>query len=192
MPTTELREGTYSLDYHLGRQTRRALVYRLARRTAEVRRTVVRYSRRPIRAVLDVGTADGLMLQRLRAVWPQAQCLGLDLSRELLLAAPDPAVLRVEANALNLPFPDDTFDLVIATAIIEHVTAPPPRWSPSATGYWPRMVSVSSPHLTPSSSGLPPLSATCLTRDTMRPLTWGNCANSSLTRVSSCWKPRSL
>ena len=125
MPTTKLREGTYTLDYHRGRQARRALVYRLARRTAEVRRAVERYSRRPMRAVLDVGTADGLMLHRLRVAWPQAQCVGLDLSRELLLAAPDPAVLRVEANALNLPFPDDTFDLVIATAIIEHVTAPP-------------------------------------------------------------------
>jgi ubiquinone/menaquinone biosynthesis C-methylase UbiE len=121
---TQSREGTYGLDYHMGRQTKRALVYRLARRTAEVQRAVERYGRRPIRAVLDVGTADGLMLKRLRTAWPHTRLIGVDLSRELLLAAPDPSVHRAEAHALHLPFPNDSFDLVIGMAIIEHVTDP--------------------------------------------------------------------
>ena len=124
MSSTELQEGTYGLDYHQGRRTKRALIYRLARRTAEVKRAVEQYARRPIHTVLDVGTADGLMLQKLQTIWPQARYVGLDLSRELLLAVPEPGVLFAEADALYLPFQSDSFDLLIATAIIEHVSNP--------------------------------------------------------------------
>lgn len=117
-------EPICSLDYHVSRTNSWVPACRLARRTAEVRRAVTQYSQRPIRSVLDVGTADGLMLRRLHALWPEARCVGVDLSRELLLVARCASASFVEANALYLPFSADTFDLVISTATIEHVTDP--------------------------------------------------------------------
>ena len=121
----ELPEYTCDLGYHRQRQTKRALRYRLARRTAEVQRAVERYGARAVDSVLDVGTADGLMLQRLHRQWPQAHFVGVDLSRELLLVAPEACASFVCANALDLPFAADAFGLVISTATIEHLSDPP-------------------------------------------------------------------
>jgi len=120
----EMKEGVYGYEYYEGRQAKRALVYRLARRTDEVRRACLRYQSEPPRRVLDVGTADGLMLLNLSRVWPDTMFTGVDMSHELLLAVPEVPSLRVEANAIQLPFADDAFDTVVATAIIEHVTEP--------------------------------------------------------------------
>ena len=70
--------------------------------------------------ILDVGTADGLMLEHLSASF-NAIFVGLDTSFELLTANPNRSFHALQANALALPFREGVFDVVIATAIIEHV-----------------------------------------------------------------------
>lgn len=121
---TAMSEGILGREYHEGRLSRPALIYRLARRTREVKRAVEQYKPGPVHTILDVGTADGLMLQRLSATWPETECIGLDMSRELLETIGAPSVERVQANAIDLPFVSNVFDLLIATAVIEHVSRP--------------------------------------------------------------------
>lgn len=116
--------GTSDATYHEGRTHRASLRYRLRRRTAEVLRATARHLDRQPRVVLDVGTADGMMSSALRQSWPQASFAGLDLSYEILRTCPDPALPLVRADAMALPVRPASVDLLVATAVIEHVPEP--------------------------------------------------------------------
>lgn len=80
----------------------------------------------PVERVLEVGCGEGEIAERLRDRFPGASITGLDL--------PD-AGLRVEwegrsgvgflhGDAHRLPFADDTFDLVVAVEVCEHLHHP--------------------------------------------------------------------
>jgi ubiquinone/menaquinone biosynthesis C-methylase UbiE len=74
--------------------------------------------------VLDVGTADGLMLDYLADHYPGVLFLGLERNAQLLKAETGLDFPRINGDALDLPFSQDSIDAVIATAVIEHVTHP--------------------------------------------------------------------
>jgi trans-aconitate methyltransferase len=84
-----------------------------------------RYGLHPVETILDVGTADGLMLARLGQAFPGACRVGVDLSAELLASCRDPGQTLVLADAQELPARPACWDLAVATAIIEHVPDPP-------------------------------------------------------------------
>lgn len=107
-------------EYHILRKTRRACRYRLKRRTEEVLRAVRECGDSQPKLILDIGTADGLMLERLSSSF-DAIFVGLDISFELLTANPNRSFHALHADALALPFHEEVFDIVIATAIIEHL-----------------------------------------------------------------------
>lgn len=113
--------GTSDATYHEGRTHRPSLRYRLRRRTAEVLRATRRHLDGQPRVVLDVGTADGMMASTLRQSWPRASFVGLDLSYEILRTCSDPALPLVRADAMALPVRPGSVDLLVATAMIEHV-----------------------------------------------------------------------
>ena len=117
-------DGTLEIDYHIGRKTKRSLKYRLQRRTREVIRAIETYHLNRITSILDIGTADGLMLSRIRKEFPQARCIGLEYSESLIAINEDETIEMVCADAQNLPFKDECFDIAIATAVIEHVPNP--------------------------------------------------------------------
>ncbi|MFB0538246.1 MAG: class I SAM-dependent methyltransferase [Anaerolineae bacterium] len=82
------------------------------------------YAERPVRAILDVGTADGAMLDTLQSALKAPLCVGLDLSLELLRVNENPDLDLIQGNALYLPFAREVFDVVVATAVIEHLSQP--------------------------------------------------------------------
>jgi len=108
-------------SYYLKRLRWGQLRYRLERRTREVRRAMREYSLQPLGMLLDIGTADGLMLENL-SLEQTALIVGVDLSFELLRANPNRSFCPVQADGISLPFPSGVFDVVIATAVIEHVS----------------------------------------------------------------------
>ena len=116
-----LPAGVYDVDYHLGRRQKRQLVYRLQRRTAEVETALQRHMQGRLRTVVDVGTADGLMLEMLRQRLGPVTLIGLDYSLALLRTTDLPAVHKVQGDALALPFKSGSTDALIATAVLEHV-----------------------------------------------------------------------
>jgi len=116
--------GTCDAGYHEGRRTKASLRYRLRRRSDEVVRCARRYGPYRIRTILDVGTADGMVLTRLGHAFPEARRVGVDLSPELLATGTDPDQTLVLADAHDLPAQRGCWDLVVATAVIEHVPDP--------------------------------------------------------------------
>lgn len=69
--------------------------------------------------VLEVGCGTGLILSRLSR--SARSVVGLDLSGAMLATAARrvPSVLQAEAS--RLPFPDDTFDVVVSFKVLAHV-----------------------------------------------------------------------
>jgi len=110
-------------QYHIGRLGKDAqLTYRLKRRTSEVLKVLKGHV--PIDKILDIGTADGLMLTKIKSEYNDAQCFGIDISIELLKTNKDTNIKLMQADAEKLPFKDYTFDLIIATALAEHLSSP--------------------------------------------------------------------
>ncbi|MEM7532473.1 MAG: methyltransferase domain-containing protein [Chloroflexota bacterium] len=114
--------GVYDVDYFEGRQTKRQLIYRLERRTDEVEAAIRRYSD-SLKVVVDIGTADALMLEKLRTRLDTqgTMFVGLDYSISLLQTTSLPNIYKLQSDALALPIASDSTDVIIATAIIEHV-----------------------------------------------------------------------
>lgn len=71
--------------------------------------------------ILDIGTSTGTNLRMLRALGFR-HCEGLDASDEAVRWCAEKGYGKVtRGDATALPFPDASFDLVLATDIIEHV-----------------------------------------------------------------------
>jgi len=117
--------GVYDVDYFIGRQRKRQLIYRLQRRTDEVEAALRQYEDGQLQVVVDVGTADGLMLDDLRRRMGPLTFLGVDLSFSLLRANLTDGVFKAQGDALNMPVKSSIADAVAATAVIEHVPDAP-------------------------------------------------------------------
>lgn len=75
---------------------------------------------RPLR-ILDAGCGTGGMLDLFRT-WPDAEAVGVDLSPEALRFSRGRGHSRLVGGDLNcLPFRSDSFDVVTALDVIEHV-----------------------------------------------------------------------
>lgn len=75
--------------------------------------------------VLEVGVGEGHVSTRLRALYPGASIVGVDLP-DATLAAEWCArgLVGLCADIAGLPFPAKTFDLVMAIEVLEHVPDP--------------------------------------------------------------------
>ena len=77
------------------------------------------------RTILDVGCAEGYVAERLRQMGGDVQVLGLDLDYEALLRGRELGALGTCCGSVyKLPYPDNSFDLVLALEVLEHLTEP--------------------------------------------------------------------
>jgi 2-polyprenyl-3-methyl-5-hydroxy-6-metoxy-1,4-benzoquinol methylase len=97
----------------------RGFVYARPERTALFRR----YVGGPGRRVLDLGCRDGALS---RAYLDGNDVVGLDVDREALARAQQLG-LKTEWADLDEPlaFPDESFDVVVAGELLEHIRSPP-------------------------------------------------------------------
>lgn len=118
--------GTLDAEYAHERKNNKALKYRLWRRTFEVMAAVEKYKGKQIKNIIDLGTADGRMLQRIHEKYPESNCVGIENCTELVEFAhensPELNIQKGDIQFVN--YPDDSFDIAIATAVIEHVPDP--------------------------------------------------------------------
>lgn len=119
-----MKKGVMTQNYHQERKIRLSRRYRLKRRGYEVIEAIRKHHPLNIETILDVGTADGLMLSRIKKEFPSAECIGLEYSEELMKACKDKNIKIIQGDAQNLPFENNSFDIAIATALIEHVDDP--------------------------------------------------------------------
>ncbi|MDO8142689.1 MAG: methyltransferase domain-containing protein [Candidatus Brocadiales bacterium] len=117
-------KGVLDKDYAIARQTKRSHIHRLKRRTFEVLKSIQTFHPEIPQSILDIGTADGLMLSNLKDAFPDATCAGIEYARDLMACCESKTIHLIQGDAITLPIKDNMFDVVIATAIIEHVSEP--------------------------------------------------------------------
>jgi ubiquinone/menaquinone biosynthesis C-methylase UbiE len=69
--------------------------------------------------VLEVGCGTGLILSRIAT--HASEAVGMDLSKGMLRTAHQRGLSVAVASATELPFPDDSFDLVCSFKVLAHV-----------------------------------------------------------------------
>ncbi len=116
--------GVLDKSYHEGRKTKKSLIYRLNRRAKEVITTINEYCSEKPHNVLELGAADGLLLSIIKKSFPLARCVGIEYSTELARANNRSQTTIVQGDVNFLPIPDNSFDIVIAAAVIEHLPEP--------------------------------------------------------------------
>ena len=117
-------KGVLDRKYAIARQTKRSHIYRLKRRTCEVLKGIKIFHPEKPGSILDIGTADGLMLRNVKDTFPKTTCVGIEYARDLMVCCESKTIHVIQGDAMTLPIKDNSFDVVIATAIIEHVSEP--------------------------------------------------------------------
>lgn len=76
--------------------------------------------------ILDVGCAGGLMTGKILSFFPKSRIIGVDVYSDAIKFAKYkyPSVKFYKANAHKLPFPDNSFNLIVCYETIEHVFNP--------------------------------------------------------------------
>ena len=73
-------------------------------------------------AVLDVGCAKGFMLHDFKELMPKLTIAGLDISEyAIALAIEDVKPFLKQGNAKQLPYPDNSFDLIISINTVHYL-----------------------------------------------------------------------
>ncbi len=79
----KIHTGELGLDYAKGRKKKKSLIYRVGRRTDEVVRSINNYYKNDINNIADLGAADGIMLNTLHNLYPNARCIGVEYNCDL-------------------------------------------------------------------------------------------------------------
>ncbi len=118
--------GLLGYEYAKRREIKGSLRYRLRRRTREVLLAIEQFAKTPVQDIIDLGTADGRMLDMIRQKYQEAHCVGIERNKDLVdfAKAKFPYLEIVQCDVQSLTFPDDSFDVAIAAAVIEHVSDP--------------------------------------------------------------------
>jgi len=77
------------------------------------------------RSILEVGVGEAKVAERVRNRFPDARYVGIDLPDEELAGSwRERALAGSFADITRLPFPDQSFDLVLGIEVLEHVPDP--------------------------------------------------------------------
>lgn len=78
------------------------------------------------RKILDVGSASGMMTDRISKIFPKAKIWAIDAFEPAIIYGKKryPKISFMVADAHSLPFPKNSFDLITCYETIEHVTKP--------------------------------------------------------------------
>lgn len=121
------QHGILGTEYADGRVKSRALKYRLWRRTHEVREAISYYLDTEVGSIIDLGTAEGRMLNELSTSFPRCDCTGVEYNKDLVRLGRTlfPHLNLLHGDVENLRrFRAKSFDVAVATAVIEHVLSP--------------------------------------------------------------------
>jgi ubiquinone/menaquinone biosynthesis C-methylase UbiE len=121
--------GVLGKKYSDERTSKPALKFRLLYRAYTIRVAADTYLKKTINLnILDMGAAEGKTIIAMSEFLPQSHFVGIEFSRELIKEAPafSPNIELIEGDATRLPdrLEDESFDIVTALAVLEHLKAP--------------------------------------------------------------------
>lgn len=121
-----MSEGSPGLEYAKKRETKKSFRYCLWRRTYEVLKAIEEFAGEPIKDVIDLGTADGRMLDAVYQKYKGVRCVGVEYSQRLIDFAKEkfPHLNIIHGDIQLLDLPRNSFDVAIAAAVMEHVPDP--------------------------------------------------------------------
>jgi ubiquinone/menaquinone biosynthesis C-methylase UbiE len=121
MNNPQLVAQQYQTDQHLQTRIRTHRLYTVGANLEQSIDAVLKLE--PQESLLDIGTGPGDFPTRLRVAGHKGRLVGLDFSSGMLEVAKTKtdAVEWVQGNAMELPFPDSSFDLVSARHMLYHV-----------------------------------------------------------------------
>ena len=121
------KHGVLDIQYAKSRSTSLALKYRLKRRTHEVLKSINKFCYNKPKDIIDLGTAEGRMLNEIKKNFPKCNCIGVEYNQELIDYGknnfPDLKFVKSDVQSLK-NFGKNRFDVAIATAVIEHLEKP--------------------------------------------------------------------
>jgi SAM-dependent methyltransferase len=73
---------------------------------------------------IDIGCGDGYLLHQMYKQCPDAQLYGLDLTQGRIKTTKQnvPTSFLLRGDVIHLPFPDNAFDVVVCSELLEHLT----------------------------------------------------------------------
>jgi ubiquinone/menaquinone biosynthesis C-methylase UbiE len=131
MNTTSNPKGVLNANYSENRKKKKELFFRYRVRATAVVEAHQRHApgSDPIR-LLDLGAADGKTLAFMAESIPHTEAIGVEYNQELINCADEkitsqPKTKLVRGDVTNLvDFNDNSFDLVSALALLEHISDP--------------------------------------------------------------------
>ena len=122
-PKNRAVAGRFGREYFDGDRTQGYGGYRYdGRWVAVARRLTEFYQIEAGHRILDVGCAKGFMLHDLRQVVPGVEVYGVDISEYAIRQSLDDVCCRLSiGSAEHLPYPDDSFDLVVSINTIHNL-----------------------------------------------------------------------
>jgi len=72
-------------------------------------------------SILDVGCGSGYLISRIKDEYPEATCEAFDLTNINLTELDSRNIAFKSGDLTNLPYPDNCFDTVVCTHVLEHV-----------------------------------------------------------------------
>lgn len=96
--------------------------YKLLRRMKQIFSAIQSYKPGQGLSLLEIGAADGILLEFLHRNLRLHKAIGIDSSLECIQLAKDKSVNLVQAIGEKIPFRKDCFDIAIAASVIDHLT----------------------------------------------------------------------
>ncbi|UCB57005.1 MAG: class I SAM-dependent methyltransferase [Candidatus Omnitrophota bacterium] len=96
--------------------------YKLSRRMRQILSAIQNYKPGEGLSLLEIGAADGILLEFLHRNLNLGKAIGIEPSLECIQVGKHKSVKLVQAIGERLPFRKDCFDIIVAASVIDHLT----------------------------------------------------------------------
>lgn len=113
-----------AFNYIAYRRKKRSGRYKLRKRAEKILKTIKEFKNQDRLSILDIGTADGYMLEHFKCVLKPGLCLGIEPSLDFIKSKISNSCPIIQAVGERLPFRERSFDVITAASVLDHLQDP--------------------------------------------------------------------